>query len=92
MIENKQILVKNKRCDHLPIIEEINQEIDKNQNEIGKISNRIDQAVVYKQNEIKNVQAKIKQAQNEIKSLSKKSKFNEEKSLEIWTQKIEETE
>ena len=36
--------------------------------------------------------AKIKHAQTEVKSLSKKSNFSEEKSVEVWNQKIAETE
>lgn len=78
MIENKQIVIKNKRCDHIPIIEGMNKELDDYQYEIGKVSNRIDQAVLYKENEIKNVKAKIKTVNIEIKILSKKSNFNEE--------------
>ena len=41
-IENKEIVVRNKKCDHAPIIANLKNELDQKQNEIYKTQNRID--------------------------------------------------
>jgi hypothetical protein len=85
-IQNKEILVKEKPCGHLRIIEELEKELDKLTADIGKVRAKTEQFSTRKKDqELSSVKGKISQADAELRKLKKKSGFSEQnKQTELY--------
>ena len=89
-LNNKQIIVRNKKCDHGPKLNHLRQELVNRDGDINYYQDKISSFVTgTKEEEVQKIKKKYKLEVSILKRLQKRMEIDETKEIKIMTEEIE---